>query len=71
MISAAATRMAGPPIDRWVLVTGQGEISDVLIRAKNQLMRASQPLRAVFAGSKHPRLPAAGCWYYDPIYLSN
>jgi TonB family protein len=64
-------RFAGPPIDRWVFVNGSGEISDVLLRTKMGLMRASESLRPTLAGKGYAAPGGQGCWYYAPIYLSN
>jgi TonB family protein len=62
----------GPALKRWVFLTREGAVADLLIGTNRGFMRMSKPLIAYMAQSvRYPR-PSnrAGCWYFEEIPLN-
>ena len=63
--------LSGPILDRWVFVSREGSVSDVLIGTQNGLSRVSKPLVSQMAQNvTYPRPDkTSGCWYHDQVPL--
>jgi TonB family protein len=69
---AASNAPNVPSLARWVHVTREGAVTDLLIRTTRDFMRLSKPLVAQMAqATRYPRHGnPAGCWYFEEMPLA-